>query len=186
MEQRLLSLGLSAEQDVVAARQRARQIAGLAGFGQQEQTRIATAASELARNAYRYTGGGRVMYAITTAAAPGSGSRAPQQLRITVSDTGQGIADLEAVLGGAYKSTTGMGLGLIGTRRLMDHFEVDTGPAGTRVVIGKNLPAGEGPVTAAQVAAMGARLAAVPVQNSYAEIQQQNRELLDAYRLLKE
>jgi len=70
-----------------------------------EQTRIATAVSELARNAFRYAGGGSVDFTI-------EGSMTPQVLSIRVSDTGPGIANLDAVLSGQYQSSTGMGLGL--------------------------------------------------------------------------
>ena len=60
MSKALLTVALQYEQDVVVARQRARQISGLLGFDGQDQTRIATAVSEIARNAYRYAGGGKV------------------------------------------------------------------------------------------------------------------------------
>jgi len=119
---RILSVAIRNEMDTVTSRRRARQIAELCGFPTQEQTRIATAVSELARNVINYAGSGRIEFAI-------EGNTAPQVLIITIADTGPGIPHLELVLSGRYQSTTGMGLGLIGAKRLMDHFDIDTGAA---------------------------------------------------------
>ena len=123
----ILTVTIKHEQDVVAARQRARQIANLLGFERQDQSRIATSVSEIARNAYSYAGGGAVEFRI-------DGAVAPQKLLIEVKDQGPGIAELERILQGQYRSTTGMGLGILGMRRLMDDCEIDTAPdRGTRV-----------------------------------------------------
>src|SRR5689334_12895214 len=100
----LIAVELAADHDVVLARQRARQVAGLVGFDSQDQTRITTAVSEIVRNAFRYAGGGRVEFLLE-----GAPSTA---LLIRVTDRGPGIADLAAVLEGRYESKTGMGLGL--------------------------------------------------------------------------
>src|SRR5579862_8776193 len=117
----LLTVILKYEQDTVAARQRARQIARLLGFDNQDQTRISTAVSEIARNAFNYAGGGRVEYML-------EGKSAPQLFIVKISDAGPGIRDLEAILDGRYRSSTGMGLGIIGARRIMDQFQVDSIP----------------------------------------------------------
>src|SRR5580704_9523003 len=109
----ILSVAIHSEDDTVAARQRARHIARLLGFDLQDQTRISTAVSEIARNAFNYAGGGRVEYRI-------EGRTAPQLFLIKVSDSGPGIADLDSVLEGSYQSRSGMGLGIVGSRRLMD------------------------------------------------------------------
>src|SRR5579863_7851125 len=108
----ILSVSIHYEHDTVAARQRARQIARLLGFDSQDQTRISTAVSEIARNAFNYAGGGRVEYMI-------EGRVAPQLFLIKVTDSGKGIRDLISVLEGTYQSQTGMGLGIVGARRLM-------------------------------------------------------------------
>src|SRR3954463_10229528 len=107
MSKPILSVDLLMEHDVVLARQRARQIAGLLGFDGQDQTRIATAVSEIARNAFRYARGGKVEFAL-------QGESAPQLLIMRVSDKGPGIADVAHVLSGNYRSSTGMGIGLLG------------------------------------------------------------------------
>src|SRR6476646_4699274 len=123
---RLLTVRIRQEHDIVGARRRARQIAESLGFEVPEQTRIATAVSELARNAFRYAGGGSVEYAI-------EGTLPPQVLSIRISDAGPGIRHLDQILSGQYQSATGMGLGLLGARRLMDAFDIRSGPSGTTV-----------------------------------------------------
>src|SRR5262245_48491438 len=96
------TLRIRHEHDVVGARRRAREVAALLGFEPPEQTRIATAVSELARNAYQYAGGGTVEYFV-------EGSLTPQLLTIQIADAGTGIKDLDAVMSGRYRSRTGMG-----------------------------------------------------------------------------
>jgi signal transduction histidine kinase/DNA-binding response OmpR family regulator len=159
------------EQDVVNARQRARQLSALLGFEAQDQARIATAVSEIARNAFRYAGGGEVEFSI-------EGERTPQLFDIHVQDRGKGIANLELVLGGGYRSETGMGIGLIGARRLMDHFAIQSGPGGTSVVLKKLLPDKAPLVTPASAGRIASALAAQGASTPLDEVQQQNRELM--------
>lgn len=168
----ILSVDVRREQDVVTARQRARQIADLLGFEEQDQVRVATAVSEIARNAFRYAGGGTVAFSL-------EGRTAPQLLRITVADRGRGIADLERVLGGTYRSPSGMGLGIVGSRRLMDQFEIASGEAeGTTVTLGKLLPARAPLLEAADLRAIAERLVAERPAGLLEELQSQNRELM--------
>src|SRR3954449_6485002 len=130
----IISVPIQYESDTVAARQRARQIARFLGFDGQDQTRIATAVSEIARNAFNYAGGGRVDYLL-------EGRRTPQLLIVKVTDSGPGIKDLNAILVNQYQSATGMGLGIIGARRLMDRFVIDSAPGkGTSIMMTKLLP----------------------------------------------
>ena len=171
MSGRLLSVRIGHEHDIVGARRRARQIAAALGFDVPEQTRIATAVSELARNAFRYAGGGLVDYAI-------EGSLAPQLLTVRVSDTGPGIADLDLILAGRYESATGMGLGLVGARRLMDAFDIKSGRGGTTVTIKKILPRRTSVVSVAEMDRLAQRLLAEPPTGPMEEAQQQNQELL--------
>ncbi|MBM4442384.1 MAG: ATP-binding protein, partial [Candidatus Rokubacteria bacterium] len=169
----ILTLTLAYEQDVVSARQRARQIAGALGLDGQDQTRIATAVSELARNAFNYAKGGRVEFAIDA-------GQVPQRLVVTVSDRGPGIPHLAEIMGGRYRSTTGMGLGLIGAKRLVDGFDVRTASGeGTTVRLEKHLPATRA-ATAATAAKLGELLAREAPMSAFDEVQRQNRELLAA------
>ncbi|HEX7797259.1 MAG TPA: ATP-binding protein [Vicinamibacterales bacterium] len=168
---RLLTVRIRHEHDIVGARRRARQIAEALGFEVPEQTRIATAISELARNAFRYAGGGAVEYAI-------EGSLAPQVLSIRIYDSGPGISNLDAVMSGRYRSSTGMGLGLVGARRLMDAFDIKSGPDGTTVTVKKLLPGRAQLVTGVQMDRLAQRLLAEPPTGPIEEAQQQNQELL--------
>ena len=112
MDATLLTTEIRAEQDVVLARQRARQIAGLLGFDVPQQTRIATAVSELARNVFQYAGSGRVQFAL---------AQQDNALVIRISDQGPGISNPQTILEGRYTSATGMGLGLLGGLWLETH-----------------------------------------------------------------
>ncbi len=91
---------------MVQARQRARELAALLGFDNQDQIRLATATSEIARNAFRYARNGDVSFLVHL--------ESPQRLEIVVTDCGPGISNLEDILDGRYKSETGMGMGIHG------------------------------------------------------------------------
>jgi signal transduction histidine kinase/CheY-like chemotaxis protein len=177
---RVLTYALNVQSDVVGARQRARQLAELLEFDGRDQTRIATSVSEIARNAFRYAGGGKVEFEI-------EGETAPQLFVVRVSDEGPGISHLDEVLEGTYRSTTGMGIGLIGSRRLMDRWDIRSVPGkGTVVTLGKLLPPGTRLITAASAGRVVSRLAAMPAATSIAEVQSQNAELLGALAELQE
>ena len=180
MGKALLTIALQFEQDVVVARQRARQIAGLLGFDAQDQTRIATAVSEIARNAYRYARGGKVEFSL-------EGESAPQVLLAHVRDEGPGIANLEQVMSGRYRSQTGMGIGIIGIHRLMDQVQIRTAPAaGTEVTLKKILPPRAPIVTRADLDRVMTELTGKSPTSAYEEVQQQNRELVRALAELRE
>jgi signal transduction histidine kinase len=131
----IMKVNLAAETDVVLARQRAKQIAGLVGFDLQDQTRVATAVSEIARNAWEYGKGGQVEFSLEPPRSSGESG-----LRVVVTDQGKGITQLEAILNGTYHSPTGMGVGLSGARRLVDDLDIETGGTGTRITLIKLLP----------------------------------------------
>jgi signal transduction histidine kinase/ActR/RegA family two-component response regulator len=178
MSLRIVKLALHQEQDVVAARQRARQISAMLGFAKPEQTKFATAVSEIARNAFRYAGGGAVLFEL-------EGDTPPQLLIAHVSDNGPGIADLDAILQGRYQSRTGMGMGIVGAHRLVDQCSVETAAGrGTTVRLKKLLPATAGLVTAGRLGSLVADLTAAPA-GSIEEAQQQNQELLGTLEELR-
>ncbi|MBJ7515740.1 MAG: ATP-binding protein [Stenotrophomonas sp.] len=125
------SIPVRIEQDVVLARQTVRQLA--VGFGLRlvDQTKLVTAASELARNAVIYGGGGDMHWRIVE-----RGLRRGIQLEFA--DQGPGIPDQVKALTDGWSSGSGMGLGLSGSRRLVDDFDLDTAAGqGTRVTITK-------------------------------------------------
>lgn len=119
---------VQAAEDVVAIRQAVRQRAVEMGFNLVDQTKIVTAASELARNTLQYGGGGRV----TIEGVDALGRRG---LRLTFEDDGPGIPDVELAMRDGYTTGGGLGLGLSGARRLSNEFHIESTPAGTRVVI---------------------------------------------------
>ncbi len=173
MRQRLLTVAIERETDIVTVRQRTRRIAELIGFERQDQTRITTAVSEIVRNAFDYGGGGRIEYWLTGAAPP-------QSLELVVVDQGSGIADLDAVLDGSYRSPTGLGVGITGARRLMDEFAIESAAGrGTRVVLTKQLPARERSLTKAALLRVGQELAQNRALDPNEEIRLQNREMME-------
>lgn len=122
-------LPLRGEQDIVLARQAVRQMAVQLKFSLVDQTKMVTAASELARNALVYGGGGDMDWTILR-----DGTRAG--LRLAFIDQGPGIPDVALALTDGWTSGNGLGLGLSGTRRLVNDFELHSVPGeGTRVVI---------------------------------------------------
>jgi signal transduction histidine kinase/DNA-binding response OmpR family regulator len=165
---RLLAVELRHERDVVLARQRTRRIADLLGFDPQDQARLATAVSEVARNAVQYGGGGRVEFA--------AGARS---LKVTVQDHGPGIADLTAVLDGRSFSGPVPGNGLTGARRLMDEFVIQSAPgSGTTVGLEKHLPRSAPGIDRTVLARVSAELAKPSADDALSEVQHQNQELL--------
>jgi len=120
---------IRSDADVVAVRQQVRSWAVNLGFGLVDQTKIVTAASELARNALIYGGGGNMMLE-----ALNNGTR--KGLKLTFEDHGPGIADLELAMKDGYTTGTGLGLGLSGAKRLSNEFELRSIVGeGTRVTI---------------------------------------------------
>lgn len=120
---------IQTSEDVVAVRQAVRQRAVDLGFNLVDQTKIVTAASELARNTLQYGGGGTV----TLEAIEEAGRRG---LRLTFEDRGPGISNVELAMRDGYSSGGGLGLGLSGARRLSSEFHIDSRPGeGTRVTI---------------------------------------------------
>ena len=177
----LLKVGLDLETDFLLARQRAKQIAALLGFDLQDQTRIATAVSEIARNAWEYAGSGTVEFFLDpVSSAPLQGDRSGRpQLRIVVADRGAGIPHLDSIWDGSYQSQTGMGIGLIGARRLVDELEVATGKSGTQVSLIKLLPRNApAPPGLAEISAALARTVLSEKSAATAALASQNHELV--------
>jgi len=125
------TLPLLTPEHIVIVRQKVRQHAVELGFSLVEQTKIVTAASELARNTILHGGGGRAIIDVVS-----NGSR--RGLRLTFEDDGAGIADLELAMKDGYSTVGGLGLGLSGAKRLSNEFDLQSAPGkGTRVVIAR-------------------------------------------------
>ncbi len=177
MNRHIHSLNLTTEREVVSARQRGRTIAGALGFDHHDQIRIATAVSEIARNAFRYAKDGTVAFSVDPEA---------RLLRVTVTDHGAGIPHLDVVMEGSYRSTTGMGMGILGTKRLMDEFSIDSTRLGTAVEFGKVLPQHSASVDQEGLNKLVADIARQHPATPIDELQTQNRELLRTLNELRE
>lgn len=125
-------IGIKGSEDIILARQIAREMAKELGFGLADQTRITTAVSELSRNIYQYAGAGRVVIrALSESAKKG--------MEVVAEDKGPGIPDIEMAMQDGYSTRKGsLGQGLPGTKRLMDGFEIKSEKGkGTTVTIRK-------------------------------------------------
>ena len=124
-------LAIRAADDVVRARQAVRALALQAGFSLVDQTKIITAASEIARNTLDYGGGGELTLELLR-----DGAR--RGLRLTFTDQGPGISDIDTALKDGYSTGNGLGLGLSGAKRLSNEFDIHSKPgAGTKVTLAR-------------------------------------------------
>jgi len=114
--------------DIVRARAEARRIAGMIGFSPADQTRLATAVSELARNILQYAGEGECIMTDIS-------DERSNAIRIVFEDRGPGIPDVDRAMQDGYSTSGGLGAGLPGTRRLVDLFDIDSRPGHTRISI---------------------------------------------------
>ena len=125
------SLPVRSEHDIVLVRQLVRRLTQELGFGIVDQTKLVTAASELARNTLVHGGGGAMEWELAE-------KEARKGLRLVFADQGPGIADLELAMQDGWTSGNGLGMGLPGTRRLVHEFTVTSEPGkGTRVAIAR-------------------------------------------------
>lgn len=125
------TLPIRSDEDVVRVRQKVRQWSTELSFSLVEQTKMVTAASELARNALIHGGGGEAILEILA----GEGTRR-SGLRLTFQDNGPGIPDIERAMTDGYTTGDGLGLGLSGSRRLSNEFEIHSEVGvGTRITI---------------------------------------------------
>lgn len=123
------TLPIKSSSDIVKVRQFAREWAVSLGFSLVEQTKVVTAASELARNVLDYGGSGKVELEVLQ-------NELRQGLKLTFADQGPGIADVDQALKDGFTTGSGMGLGLGGAKRLVNEFEIDSAPGrGTKVSI---------------------------------------------------
>ena len=125
------TLPIRTSEDIVRMRQNVRERAVAQGFSLVDQTKIVTAASELARNTLDYGGGGEVTVEVLE-----QGGR--RGLRLTFEDKGPGIADIEQALKDGFTSGKGMGLGLGSAKRLSNEFSIASKPGeGTKIIIAR-------------------------------------------------
>jgi serine/threonine-protein kinase RsbT len=124
------SIALEHEHDIVVARGQVRELAAALGFSLTDQTRLATIASELARNVVKYAGRGRLI------AQPVTDTSGRAGLRLVCEDTGPGIRDLAAAMRDGFSTGGGLGKGLPGSKRLAHEFDIESSPErGTRIIV---------------------------------------------------
>lgn len=125
---RARTVEIKTERDIVTARQAGREMARELGFGSADQTRLATAISELARNALRYASEG-------TCVITDESDRDMLRIGVTVEDHGPGILDIDRAMEDGYSTGGGLGAGLPGARRLVQEFDIESAPGHTVVSI---------------------------------------------------
>lgn len=180
MSQHLSTLPLASAGDIVVARQHARRLAEMLGLDRQGQTRIATAVSEIARNAYTHGGGGEVEFAVALDAKP-------ELFSVVVRDQGPGIAELDAVLTGRKQFPPGRGAGLVNARRLVDELQVlRSAPGGTEVRLSQRIPRSSAARLTAPVLDSVARAQPARRADPLDAVHEQNRELADSLTALQE
>jgi signal transduction histidine kinase len=180
---RLGDIYIRREADIVKVRERVRALAREMGFDATTQIKITTAISELTRNIYEYAKSGAITLAVAERGAASTG------LQVTARDDGPGIEDarLRAIARGTYRSPSGMGVGLAGTRRLMDEFEIISQPGeGTRVTVVKWLPPGAAPGARQRADALRDFVGTEADDSAIEELERQNRDLVQVLSELEE
>jgi signal transduction histidine kinase len=179
---RLGDIYVRREADIIKVRDRVRRLTRVMGFDSTTQIKVTTAVSEITRNIYEYAKQG----AITLALA----ERGPDVgLQITARDDGPGIDDttLKAILRGSYQSASGLGVGLAGTRKLMDEFDIQTGEGqGTRVAVVKWLPRARAAEVKLSAEELRAELSDELDDSALEELQRQNQDLVSVLAELEE
>jgi signal transduction histidine kinase len=171
------TVSVRSELDVIASRLRARQITALCAFGIHEQTRIATAVSELARDAFTYAAGGKVRFFVGSV-------RKRQSLVVVIDDLGTVVDTFERILVGDGEKH-GAKAGILAARRLMDRCDVVTGSQGTRIVLVKAFATQAPVLDASDIDLAISQLAALPSNVALSEAHHQNRELTNALAALQ-
>ena len=171
------------EADIVRVRERARRVARELGFDVTTQIKITTAVSELTRNIYEYAESGAIQFAV----AERNGNKG---LLVMARDEGPGIDEgkLRSIMRGNYQSDSGLGVGLMGTRRLMDEFNIETVPrAGTSVSIVKWLPVATSEnLNGERISEIKANLGGEADESAIEELQRQNKDLISILGELEE
>lgn len=167
-------------EDVVAARLNARQAAEMLGMDRHSQTRIATAVSEITRNAFSYASQGRAEFVV-------DGQAPSHHFLVVVRDDGPGIDDLDSVLAGRKAFAPGRGKGLLSARRLVDSFDIRSTPQGTTVRLSVRLPQGAlQRLTREALQSLAHLLSGHLGADPLTALQDQNREIIESLNDLQD
>ena len=145
-------------------------------FDRAQQVRIATAVSEIARNAFRYAREATAEFSLARGRT-GANRRITQSFVTIVRDRGPGIGDLPSILAGTYQSSSGMGMGILGAKRLMDSVHIDTEASGTTVRLVQTLPKGVD-LNPLDLQNMATAISRSPQADLLDELAAQNQELI--------
>jgi signal transduction histidine kinase len=170
------------ETDIVKVRERVRRLAREMGFDSTTQIKITTAVSEVTRNIYEYAKSGAITLAVAERGPEGG-------LLVTARDDGPGIDEttLRAIMRGTYRSASGLGVGLSGTRKLMDGFDIKTGEGeGTRVSFVKWLPRAAAEIVRGRIEELRGLFSVEEDDSAIEELQQQNRDFVAVLSELEE
>jgi len=162
----LLTIRIEGEQDVIIVRRRTKQIGQLLGMSESDQTKIATAVSEVSRNALQFAKKGTVVFFVDDSAKPYFG--------VSIEDKGPGIEDVDRYLKGKVSHCSG----LFGARRMVDRFDVDTSENGTMIYLRKALRTRAHAFTTKELTEISNALGKFAQQTPFDEVYSQNQELL--------
>jgi signal transduction histidine kinase len=179
---RLGDIYVRRESDIVKVRERVRRLTREMGFDSTTQIKITTAVSEVTRNIYEYAKSGAISLALAERGEAFG-------LQVTARDDGPGIdeAMLRSIMRGNYQSTSGLGVGLSGTRKLMDEFDIQTDKGeGTRVTLVKWMPRGAAADVKGRVEELRAHIGNDMEDSAVEELQQQNRDFVNILAELEE
>jgi len=180
---RLGDIYVRREADIVNVRERVRRLAREMGFDATTQIKITTAVSELTRNIYEYARSGAITLSLAQRGQAAAG------LQMTARDDGPGIDEskLRSIMRGSFRSPSGLGVGLVGTRRLMDEFDIQSRAGeGTRVTVVKWLPPAEAEEARKRVDELRDFLATGEDDSALEELARQNRDLVQVLGELEE
>ena len=165
MKELIYSQKINTEDDVVLSRKIARQISFMIGLDSQDQARVATAVSEIARNVIKYSARGEIIFYL-------EGEPPELMLFSKIIDNGQGIADIRKILDGKALKTSSIS-GILIAKKLMDFFDIKTSPGkGSEVTLGKKLIRS---LSRPEILTISSKVKKTIFRNPYEELQQQNK-----------
>lgn len=172
MNFQIVKVDIFNEFDIVLANRHTMQIADFSGIGSSDQTRLATAISEICRNSLEYAGGGQLSYTIDE-------SKGRFNLCATITDNGKGIAPetLDLIEKGIFQIRNGRGLGIAHAKKLTDAFTIESGPEGTTVILSKNIPSRINPISKNSIEELRDHFLKVLPVSPYEELKKRNSQL---------
>lgn len=178
MKIEVTALDIYNEMDVVLSHRRAMQIAKFAGISLPEQTRFATAVSEICRNVLEYVGSGAIVFNVQ--------QDETNHVEAIITDKGKGIAALDKILQRDPMQYKGRGLGIVYARRLCDRFDIRTSAKGTAVTMQKNLPPRDSLLSKVVIEGWKKHMQSEPSLSAYEELKVRNLQLLQLTDELKQ